>query len=183
MGRNPWRAPSGPRRFGQICSPDLDGVCKVIAVDTNLLVYAHRASCPEHDQARMAIQEAANSGEEWGIPASCVLEFWSVVTHPASTGGAAKPSEAKGFIDGLIETAGAVVLPPPAAMVPRCLQIADQMDLCGPRIFDLQISLTALEAGVSEFWTHDSGFIVLPGLRIRDPLEKGFSYHPKVPRN
>ncbi len=108
----------------------------MIAVDTNLLVYAHRAGCPEHEQASQAIEEAANSGDEWGIPASCVFEFWSVVTHPASTGGASTPSTARGFIDGLLETAGAVILPPPAAMAPRCLQQADQMAVCGPdRLF------------------------------------------------
>jgi len=171
MGRNLRWAASGCRRFRQTLSPHVDGVLKVIAVDTNILVYAHRAACPEHHQARMAIQEAADSGNEWGIPASCILEFWSVVTHPSSSGGAARPSEAKGFIDALVETAGAVVLPPPTAMMPRCLQIAEQMDLCGPRIFDLQICLTALEAGVNELWTHDSGFVGLPGLRIRDPLQ------------
>jgi len=130
--------------------------------------------CREHDRARRSIEEAANAGEEWGIPASCVFEFWSVVTHPASAGGASRPSAARGFIHSLMETAGAVILPTPAAMVPRCLQLADQTDLCGPRIFDLQISLTALEAGVSEIWTHDAGFVGLPGLLIRDPLGAGF---------
>ena len=160
----------------------MDGIIKVIAVDTNLLVYAHRSGCPEHQQARRAIEEAAASGEEWGIPSSCVFEFWSVVTHPASTGGATKPSAARGFIHGLLETAGAVIFPPPAAMVPRCLQLADQMNVRGPRIFDLQISLTALEAGVSELWTHDAGFIGLPGVRIRDPLQDGFSHRRKGTR-
>gem|GEM_PF-7044891 len=50
----------------------------MIAVDTNLLVYAHRAGCPEHAAARRAIEEAANDTEGWGIPSSCLFEFWSV---------------------------------------------------------------------------------------------------------
>ncbi len=154
----------------------------MIAVDTNLLVYAHRAGCPEHERARNAIEEAASLGEEWGIPSSCVFEFWSVVTHPASAGGPSAPSAARDFIHSLMETAGAVILPPPAAMVPRCLQLAEQMDLRGPRIFDLQISLTALEAGVSEIWTHDTAFVGLPGLRIRDPLETDISRRRRAPR-
>ncbi len=183
MGHRPWRAPFRSGRFGQVLSGHLDGVCEVIAVDTNLLVYTHRAGCAEHELARRAIQEAANSGEEWGIPASCVFEFWSVVTHPASAGGPSRPSAARGFIHGLMETAGAIILPPPSAMVPRCLQLAEQMDLGGPRIFDLQISLTALEAGVSELWTHDAGFVGLPGLQIRDPLEEGFSYRSRALRH
>ena len=154
----------------------------MIAVDTNLLVYAHRAGCPEHRETRRALQRAADSGEDWGIPASCVFEFWSVVTHPASVGGPSLPSAARGFIRGLLETAGAVILPPSAAAVPRCLQLAEQLDVRGPRIFDLQIGLTAMEAGVSEIWTHDAGFVGLPGLWVRDPLEAGFSYGGKTPR-
>ena len=142
----------------------------MIAVDTNLLVFAHRAGCPEHDAARRAIQAAADHVDGWGIPAACVFEFWSVVTHPSSAGGGSSPASARDFVEAMIDTAGAMILQPPAALVPRCMQIADQLDVRGPRIFDLQISLTALEAGVTEIWTHDSGFVALPGLKVRDPI-------------
>ena len=108
--------------------------------------------------------------EGWGIPAPCLLEFWSVVTHPSSVGGGSSPAAAREFVEALVETAGAVILPPPAALGPRCLQIGEQLDIRGPRIFDVQIGLTALEAGVREIWTHDAGFIALPGLAVRDPL-------------
>jgi uncharacterized protein len=142
----------------------------MIAVDTNLLVYAHRAGCPEHAAARRAIEAAANDTNGWGIPSSCLFEFWSVVTHPSSTGGGSSPASARGFIEALVDTAGAAIFPPPSSLVPRCLQLADQLDVRGPRIFDLQIGLTAIEAGVTEIWTHDDGFIVLPGLKVWDPL-------------
>ena len=142
----------------------------MIAVDTNLLIYAHRAGCPEHEAARRAIEIAANDADGWGIPYACLFEFWSVVTHLSSIGGGSSPLSARGFIEALIETAGASILPPPPALVPRCLQIAEQLDVRGPRIFDLQIGLEALDAGVTEIWTHDAGFVGLPGLKIRDPL-------------
>jgi hypothetical protein len=142
----------------------------VIAVDTNLLVYAHRAGCPEHTAARRAIEDAANTAGGWGIPSPCLLEFWSVATHPSSIGGGSPPSSARRFIEALIETAGATILPPPPTLVPRCLQLAEQLDVRGPRISDLQIGLAALDAGVTEIWTHDAGFIGLPGLKVRDPL-------------
>ena len=142
----------------------------MIAVDTNLLVYAHRAGCAEHAAARHAIEDAANDPRGWGIPAACVFEFWSVVTHPSSVGGASSPTTARRFVEALIETGGAMILPPPPAAVPRSLQLAEQLDVRGPRIFDLQINLSALDAGVTEIWTHDAGFTAIPGLRIRDPL-------------
>jgi len=92
------------------------------------------------------------------------------VTHPSSTGGGSSPASARGFIEALVDTAGAAILPPPPSLVPRCLQIAYQLDVRGPRIFDLQIGLAALEAGATEIWTHDAGFIALPGLKVWDPL-------------
>lgn len=144
----------------------------MIALDTNLLVYAHRAGCPEHEAARHAIEDAASRENGLGIPAACVFEFWSVVTHPSSVGGGSSPASARGFIQALIETAGATVLPPPAALVPRCMQLAEQLDVRGPRVFDLQIGLAALDAGVTEIWTHDPGFVALPGMKIRDPLQE-----------
>jgi uncharacterized protein len=142
----------------------------VIAVDTNLLVYAHRAGCVEHGAARRAIEGAANDSRGWSIAYSCVLEFWSVVTHPSSLGGGSTPEAARGFIQALIETAGATIFPPAASLVPRCLQVAGQLGVRGARIFDVQICLCALEAGVTEIWTHDAGFIGLPGLKVLDPL-------------
>jgi predicted nucleic acid-binding protein len=142
----------------------------MIAVDTNLLVYAHRSGCAEHDAARRAIERAANDPAGWGIPAACVLEFWSVVTHPSSAGGGSSPPMARRFIEALIETGGAAILPPPPAAIPRCLQLAEQLDMRGPRVFDLHIGLAALEAGATEIWTHDAGFVGLPGIIIRDPL-------------
>ncbi len=99
-----------------------------------------------------------------------LLEFWSVVTHPSSTGGASDPFSARDFIDALITTAGAAIFAPPPSVGLRCLQIAEQLKVRGPRVFDLEIGLTALESGVTEIWTRDSGFVGLPGLRVRDPL-------------
>ena len=48
---------------------------------------------------------------------------------------------------------------------------AVQLQLQGPRIFDLQIALISKENGAQEVWTHDQSFIKVPGLTVRDPLE------------
>jgi predicted nucleic acid-binding protein len=142
----------------------------VIAIDTNLLVYAHRAGCGEHTAARGAIERAAANPGGWSIPLPCLLEFWSVVTHPACVGGASASSIARRFIDALISRAGALVLQPGPNFLQRCLQTAERLSVAGPRVFDLQIGLLCTDAGVTEIWTHDGGFIALPGLKVIDPL-------------
>ncbi len=145
----------------------------MIAVDTNLLVYAHRAGCVEHGQAQRAIERAAASRNGWCIPLPCLFEFWSVVTHPTSVGGASPPDLAQRFIEALVATGRARVLLPGDQFAERCFEAAARLDVHGPRVFDLQIGLMCLEAGVTELWTRDAGFVVMPGLRILDPLAPG----------
>lgn len=48
----------------------------MIAVDTNLLVYAHRSAVPEHARARRAIENAVDDPHGWGISIANVAEFW-----------------------------------------------------------------------------------------------------------
>jgi uncharacterized protein len=143
----------------------------VIAIDTNLLVYAHRTRCAEHGAARRAIERAAASAGGWCVPLPCALEFWSVVTHPSCVGGPSTPAVALDFIDSLVATGGALILQPGANFLQRCLRIAAELSVSGPRVFDLQVGLLALEAGATELWTHDAGFVALPGLKVRDPLD------------
>jgi hypothetical protein len=50
------------------------------------------------------------------------------------------------------------------------VQLAEDLDVRGTRIFDLQIGLTALDNGAFELWTHDRDFVHIPGRRLRDPL-------------
>src|SRR5690348_8357223 len=54
----------------------------MIAVDTNILVYAHREDADWHDRADAAIVGLAESSREWAIPWPCLHEFIAIVTHP-----------------------------------------------------------------------------------------------------
>jgi toxin-antitoxin system PIN domain toxin len=141
----------------------------MIAIDTNLLVYAHRAAVAEHRRAQHAIKDASRSASGWGIPLPCTLEFWSIVTHPASSGGPSSVKQAAQFLESLV-AAGASILTPGERFWQRLMRSAHQLGVAGPRIFDLQIALTAFDNGALEIWTHDRGFAALPGLRVVDPL-------------
>ncbi len=142
----------------------------MIAIDTNILIYAHRAGLPEHRAARRAIQEAANDGRGWGISLPCIAEFWSIVTHPASAGGPSTAQQALGFLNALIRKAEAKVWLPHEGFWERLVRLATDLPLPGPRIFDLQIALMAFENGASEIWTHDRSFAAFAGLLVHDPL-------------
>jgi toxin-antitoxin system PIN domain toxin len=140
----------------------------MIALDTNLLVYAHRSATPEHEAARAAIERAAAS-EAWGFAAPVVAEFWAVVTHPASRGRPSSPDEAQRFLAAL-QAAGALVWTPGPGFGLRLGQAAADLKISGSRIFDLQIALCAFEGGARELWSHDAGFVTVPGLRVVQAL-------------
>jgi toxin-antitoxin system PIN domain toxin len=142
----------------------------MIAVDTNLLVYAHRAGAPEHAAARRAIERVASGGERWGFCLPSVGEFWAQVTHPRCPGGPSTPAQASGFLRSLLDEGGAAVFAPGEGFAERLCRWAAELGVSGPRVSDLQIGLAALDGGAAELWTHDRGFIALPGLRLHDPL-------------
>lgn len=142
----------------------------MVILDTNLLVYGHRARLPEHRAARRAIERASSRPDGWGITTPSVSEFWSVVTHASSEGRPSDPSEARAFIEALV-AAGARLLSPAPALAERLMRAAQDLAVVGARIFDLQIAVTALDHGATEIWTHDRGFVTLPGLQRVDPLE------------
>lgn len=142
----------------------------MIGIDTNLLVYAHRTGMREHSASQRALQQASEDPRGWGMAAPCVAEFWSVVTHPACAGGPARPEEAGEFLRVLIRETGARVWLPQTGFWERLARLAIDLEVSGPRVFDLQIALVAFENGATELWTHDRGFVGLPGLVIRDPL-------------
>jgi predicted nucleic acid-binding protein len=54
----------------------------VIAVDTNLLVYAHREDSPWHRRANEVVTRLAQGRGAWAIPWPCLHEFLAIVTHP-----------------------------------------------------------------------------------------------------
>lgn len=142
----------------------------MIALDTSLLVYAHRAGAPEHRAAQRAIERACTEPGGCGVALATVTEFWSLVTHPALSSRPSRPAEASAFLERLVEGGELQVWSPGAGFAERLVQLAVELDVRGARVFDLQIALTALEQGARQIWTHDQGFKPVPGLRVVDPL-------------
>ena len=78
---------------------------------------------------------------------------------------------ARAFIEALVRTGGMSIWSPGPGFGRRLPTAAAELGVTGPRVFDLQIALTAIEAGARELWTNDRGFVVPPGLRLVHPLD------------
>lgn len=107
----------------------------MIAVDTNLLVYAHRSAVPEHRRARQALERAANHDAGWGISLPVLDEFWSIVTHPKAVGGPSTPTQAASFIRALAAQGEMRIWTPGVDFAEYFLEQAVKTSATGARIF------------------------------------------------
>ncbi len=142
----------------------------MIAIDTNILVYAHRADSPWHAPARRAIEALAEGRTAWAIPWPCLHEFLAVVTHPRIY---RPPTPLPLAIDQVSAWLESPVLMPLSEnnaywdVLRRCLSSGL---LVGPQVHDARIAGLSLAHGVRELWTHDRDFSRFPALTVRNPL-------------
>lgn len=142
----------------------------MIAVDTNVLVYAHRADSPFHRQARAALERLTYDGRAWGIPWPCVHEFLAVVTHPRVYVPPTQVDVAVRAVDDLTEMPGSVMLGEAADHWAVLRALLSSPGVVGPKIHDARIAAICLSHGVEELWTADRDFSWFPQLRTRNPL-------------
>lgn len=69
----------------------------MIAIDTNLLIDAHRSTTPEHRVAKAAIERALNATGECGIALPSIAEFFGIVTHRTTSAGRRRPRRHAGL--------------------------------------------------------------------------------------
>jgi len=137
----------------------------MIAVDTNVLVYAHREELPQHRRARARLVELAESPTRWAIPVFCLGEFLRVVTHPRLFAPPFAIDEACQALGRVLESPSLVVLMPGEHFWSLLARAASESDAGGNLVFDAQIVALCREAGVSTLLTEDRDFGRFPGFR------------------
>lgn len=144
----------------------------MIAIDTNVLVYAHRREFPEHEPARTLLEEAAQGQLAFGVPAVVIGEFLRVATHPRVLDPPTSRTDALAVLDGVLASPRARILTaiPPFWSVLR--GFVDDLRLSGNAVFDAQIAAACLVNGFSTIVTNDRDFRRFDGLDVR-PVPAG----------
>lgn len=142
----------------------------MIAVDTNLLVYAHREDSSWHDEAYEVICELAEGVSPWAIPWPCIHEFLAIATHPRIFSPPTPLPKALAQVDAWLESPSLHLLSeqPGAWDSLRPLLVASKT--IGPAVHDARIAALCLHHGVRELWTADRDFSRFGELRVRNPL-------------
>ena len=138
----------------------------MIAVDTNVLVYAHRQHLPNHAQALRWLQHLAEGVIPWGIPVFCLGEFVRVATHPRVLDPPSTIAEASGALEGLLRSPSVRILSPGPHFPALLFEALREADARGNLAFDAQIAAVCREHGATQILTHDRDFARFAGLRL-----------------
>lgn len=142
----------------------------MIAVDTNILVYAHRQDMIWFDKAHDVMQALAEGVEPWAIPWPCVYEFLAVVTHPRIFAPPSSLSAAVDQIEAWLESPSLTLLAEGRGFWNELSSQLLASRVTGPVIHDARVATQCLAHGVSELWSADRDFGRFPDLRVRNPL-------------
>jgi len=142
----------------------------MIAVDSNLLVYAHREDSPWHNAAYARIAELAQGPAAWAIPWPCIHEFLSIVTHPRIYAPPTPLEKAIAQVEAWLESPSLVLLSESGDYWPQLRSILQTGRVSGPQVHDARVAALCQQHGVSELWTIDRDFSRFQGLTVRNPL-------------
>lgn len=142
----------------------------MIALDTNLLVYAHREDSPWHSRAYEILASLAKSPAAWAIPWPCLHEFLAIVTHPRIYSPPTPLAKALDQVAAWLESPRLVLLSEGDGYWPVLRDLMGGGRLSGPAVHDARVAALCLHHGIGELWTADRDFSRFPSLSVRNPL-------------
>lgn len=142
----------------------------MIAVDTNILVYAHREDSVWHGRALQAVTTLAEGRAPWGIAWPCLHEFLAIVTHPRIYRPPTPVAAACDQVDAWLESPSLVLLAETDEYWTTLRGSILEGRVGGPHVHDARVAALCLAHGVRELWTHDRDFGRFPSLNTRNPL-------------
>ncbi len=142
----------------------------MIAVDTNVLVSAHRRDSQWHDAAARCVRELAESGEAWCLPSPCLHEFFAISTHPKLFAPPSSVEEALAQIDAWLASPTVVVASESKQHWQTLATLLRTSRLTGPAAHDARVAAICLDHGVRTLYTADRDFSRFPALRVVNPL-------------
>jgi toxin-antitoxin system PIN domain toxin len=138
----------------------------VIAVDTNILVHAHREEMAKHRAAVRLLRGLAEGHSAWAIPIFCVGEFLRVVTHHRVF---TPPSPLEGAltaIQRLMDSPSLRLLMPGERYWSLFAQTVRKSLVTGNLIYDAQIVAVCLEHGVTSLISEDRDLLRFSDLAV-----------------
>lgn len=142
----------------------------MIAVDSNILVYAHREDSPFHDRAYHQVARLAEGTAAWAIPWPCVHEFLAIVTHPRIYAPPTPLARALEQVDAWLESPSLAMLAESTTHWAVLRETLTGGRIVGPQVHDARIAALCEQHGVRELWSADRDFSRFSGITVVNPL-------------
>ena len=142
----------------------------MIAVDTNLLVYAHRKDSQWHAAAEPLVRSLAEGTAPWAIPWPCLHEFLAVVTHPRIYAPPTPLPAAIAQIDAWLASPTNVMLAERPGYWETLRVTLRASKVTGAQVHDARVAALCLHHRVSELWSADRDFSRFASLTTSNPL-------------
>lgn len=142
----------------------------MIAVDTNILVYAHRRDSPWFEPAQRVLRPLAEGTAPWAIPWPCVHEFLAISTHPKIYRPPTELPRALEQVRALLASPSLLLLSETTGYWPVLGRLLSSGQVTGAKVHDARIAALCLSNAVSELWSADRDFTRFPELKTRNPL-------------
>jgi toxin-antitoxin system PIN domain toxin len=142
----------------------------LIAVDTNILVYAHRRDSPWNLDAKERLRDLSEGIGTWCIPWTCIHEFYGVVTHPRVFIPPSTVTEALDQIALWMASPTLSILSEGPTYWPALQTTLINANITGPRVHDARIAALCLQHGVTTLWSADRDFSRFGRLKVVNPI-------------
>jgi toxin-antitoxin system PIN domain toxin len=142
----------------------------LIAVDTNILVQAHREDAPFHEAALACVRALAEGSSAWAIAWPSVHEFYGVATNPRIFAPPSTPAQAIAQIDAWLASPTLQLLTESPRHWHTLEPLLSTGLIRGAQVHDARIAALCLQHGVRELLTADRDFSRFPALRTSNPL-------------
>ena len=142
----------------------------MIAVDTNILVYAHRKDSQWHEAAEGAVRLLAEGTAAWAIPWPCLHEFLAIVTHPRIYAPPTPLAAAIAQVEAWLASPTHVMLAEGAGYWETLAATVSAARSVGGHVHDARVAALCAHHRVSELWSADRDFSRFTKLTVRNPL-------------
>lgn len=142
----------------------------MIAVDTNILVYAHRRDSEWHESAARCMKDLAEGSATWGLPWPCIHEFLAITTHDRIFNPPSSLKRAIEQVDVWMASPSILLLTESTHHWQSLVPMLNLARIRGPMVHDARIAALCLQHGVHELWTADRDFSRFKEVVVRNPL-------------
>jgi len=145
----------------------------MIAVDTNVLVYAHRRESRHHEAAASIMRRLAEGNDTWAIPWPCCYEFHSVVTNPRIwRDNATSPEQSWRQLSAWTDSPSMRLIGETEDFLEILENFVRRPRVIGGVVHDARIAAICVAHGVEALLTRDRDFLLFPELKTRNPLSE-----------